>query len=94
MEVARLPRSAIVVLARLAGEGPLTPNQLATKSNLAARTVSHALRCLRINKLCKRCPNLSDMRQPLYFADKTRIDQLQLDLDGWLAERSIYFRVQ
>jgi DNA-binding MarR family transcriptional regulator len=94
MKVASLPKSAIIVLAKLAGEGPLTPSQVAAKSNLAARTVSHALRYLRVHKLCKRCPNLSDMRQPLYFADKARIDQLHLDLDGWLAERSIYFRVQ
>lgn len=94
MEIASLPRSAIVVLARLEREGPLTPRELIDRSDLAPRTVSHALKRLRTHKLCKRCPNLEDMRQPLYFADKDRIDQLHLELDRWLAERNVYFRVQ
>lgn len=93
MEIGSLPRSAIVVLAELVREGPLTPSELVKKSDLAARTVSYALKRLRGHKLCKRLPNLEDMRQPLYFVDKVRLDQLHLDPDRWIAERNVYFRI-
>ncbi len=69
-----LPRSAIIVLHRLSKEGPLTPKDISKKVDLAPRTVSFALRKLMGQNLCRKIPNLSDMRQPLYMADmeKTR----------------------
>ncbi len=69
-----LPRSAIIVLSRLAKDGPMTPKDISQKVNLAPRTVSFALQKLMNQNLCRKIPNLRDMRQPLYLADidKTR----------------------
>jgi DNA-binding MarR family transcriptional regulator len=76
-----LPRSAIIVLDRLANEGPMTPKDLSNKVNLAPRTVSFALRKLMGQKLCRKIPNLSDMRQPLYAADEERARQLRMKFE-------------
>ncbi|MHA1637976.1 MAG: MarR family transcriptional regulator [Candidatus Thorarchaeota archaeon] len=73
-----LPRSAVIVLDRLTSEGPLTPKDLTSKVNLAPRTVSFALRKLMRQKLCKKIPNLRDMRQPLYLADAEKAKQLRM----------------
>ena len=76
-----LPRSAVIVLDRLTSEGPLTPKDLSSKVNLAPRTVSFALRKLMRQKLCKKIPNLRDMRQPLYLADAEKAKQLRMKYD-------------
>ncbi|MHA1934637.1 MAG: MarR family transcriptional regulator [Candidatus Thorarchaeota archaeon] len=73
-----LPRSAIIVLDRLTNDGPLTPKDISTKVNLAPRTVSFALRKLMGQDLCRKIPNLSDMRQPLYLADSEKAQQLRM----------------
>lgn len=73
-----LPRSAIIVLDRLTTEGPMTPKDISTKVDLAPRTVSFALRKLMGQKLCKKIPNLTDMRQPLYAADMDRARELRM----------------
>ena len=73
-----LPRSAVIVLDRLTSEGPLTPKDLSNKVDLAPRTVSFALRKLMGQKLCKKIPNLRDMRQPLYLADAEKTKQLRM----------------
>ncbi|MHA1577837.1 MAG: MarR family transcriptional regulator [Candidatus Thorarchaeota archaeon] len=73
-----LPRSAVIVLDRLTSEGPLTPKALSSKVDLAPRTVSFALRKLMGQKLCKKIPNLRDMRQPLYLADAEKAKQLRM----------------
>ncbi len=73
-----LPRSAVIVLDRLTSEGPLTPKDLSNKVDLAPRTVSFALRKLMRQKLCKKIPNLRDMRQPLYLADAEKAKQLRM----------------
>ncbi|NHJ12977.1 MAG: MarR family transcriptional regulator [Candidatus Thorarchaeota archaeon] len=93
MEVAALPRSAIMLLDKLVKEGPLTPYGLHEKSKLPMRTVTFALKQLREYSLCKRQHNLVDMRQPLYYANRQRIEELRIDLDRWRTERRIYFRV-
>lgn len=72
-----LPRSAIIVLDRLTSEGPLTPKAISNRVDLAPRTVSFALRKLMGQQLCKKIPNLSDMRQPLYAADLERAKALR-----------------
>ncbi len=72
-----LPRSAIIVLDRLTSEGPLTPKAISSRVDLAPRTVSFALRKLLGQSLCKKIPNLSDMRQPLYAADMERAKALR-----------------
>jgi DNA-binding MarR family transcriptional regulator len=73
-----LPRSAVIVLDRLTDEGPMTPKDLTKKVDLAPRTVSFALRKLLGQKLCKKIPNLRDMRQPLYLADAEKARELRM----------------
>lgn len=73
-----LPRSAIIVLDRLTNEGPMTPKDISNKVDLAPRTVSFALRKLVGQNLCKKIPNLSDMRQPLYLANDETARELRM----------------
>ncbi len=73
-----LPRSAIIVLDKLQHEGPMTPKDISDKVDLAPRTVSFALRKLMGQKLCRKIPNLQDMRQPLYLADLERTRELRM----------------
>jgi len=73
-----LPRSAIIVLDRLTNEGPMTPKDISKKVDLAPRTVSFALRKLVGQDLCRKIPNLSDMRQPLYLADGEKAKELRM----------------
>ena len=73
-----LPRSAIIVLDRLTNDGPMTPKDISNKVDLAPRTVSFALRKLVGQNLCKKIPNLSDMRQPLYLANEDTAKELRM----------------
>jgi len=73
-----LPRSAIIVLDRLTHEGPMTPKGISQKVDLAPRTVSFALRKLMGQRLCRKIPNLHDMRQPFYIADVERARELRI----------------
>ena len=73
-----LPRSAIIVLDRLTNDGPMTPKDISSKVDLAPRTVSFALRKLVGQDLCKKIPNLRDMRQPLYLADGEKAKELRM----------------
>ena len=75
--VMELPRSAIIVLDRLTHDGPMTPKDISNKVNLAPRTVSFALRKLVGQELCRKVPNLQDMRQPLYLANLERAREFQ-----------------
>ena len=93
MKVGSIPRSSVILLDKLVKEGPLTPSDMHEKSNLAPRTISYALKFLQKYNLCKKQYNLVDMRQPLYYADRQKIEELQIDLDRWRTERRIYFRV-
>ncbi|MFX0053541.1 MAG: MarR family transcriptional regulator [Promethearchaeota archaeon] len=76
-----LPRSAIIVLDKLTHDGPLTPKDISTRVDLAPRTVSFALRKLMGQKLCRKIPNLQDMRQPLYLADVERARELRMKFE-------------
>ncbi len=76
-----LPRSAIIVLDRLSNDGPMTPKDISSKVDLAPRTVSFALRKLIGQKLCRKIPNLRDMRQPLYLADHEKAQELRMKYD-------------
>ncbi|MFX1260570.1 MAG: MarR family transcriptional regulator [Promethearchaeota archaeon] len=73
-----LPRSAIIILDKLTHDGPLTPKDISTRVDLAPRTVSFALRKLMGQRLCRKIPNLQDMRQPLYLADVERARELRM----------------
>jgi hypothetical protein len=93
MKIGSIPRSAMILLDQLVKDGPLTPSDMKERSNLAPRTISYALKHLRKYKLCKMRYNLVDMRQPLYYADRRKIEKFQIDMDRWRTERRIYFRI-
>jgi DNA-binding transcriptional regulator GbsR (MarR family) len=69
MMSSNLPKSALIVLEGLTVSGPMSPKDISEKTKLAPRTVSFALRKLLGWRLCRKVPNLSDMRQPLYLAN-------------------------
>jgi DNA-binding MarR family transcriptional regulator len=77
-----LPNSAILVLGRLAAEGPMTPKTIIEKVGLAPRTISFALRTLVREQVIRKTPNLADMRQPIYHVDMERYKELQLRFDS------------
>ncbi|MHA2021769.1 MAG: MarR family transcriptional regulator [Candidatus Thorarchaeota archaeon] len=76
-----LPRSAIIVLDKLTHDGPMTPKDISTRVDLAPRTVSFALRKLMGQKLCRKIPNLQDMRQPLYLANAEKAKELRMKFE-------------
>ncbi|MBD3157879.1 MAG: winged helix-turn-helix transcriptional regulator [Candidatus Lokiarchaeota archaeon] len=77
--------STVEVLKHLAREGPLCPKDISEETGVSLRTVSFALRELRQENLCRRIPNLQDMRKPLYLANKENLQQLQSRIDTWRA---------
>ncbi len=74
-----LTASSVVVLRELTDKGPMTPKQIRGEVDLSQRTVSDALRRLYDTRLCKKMPNLEDMRQPLYYANNSRMKELEID---------------
>jgi DNA-binding MarR family transcriptional regulator len=76
-----LPMSALVVLYNLATKGPMTPKQIRKQVEMSPRTVTNALRKLTDTELCQRIPNLHDMRQPLYYADPSKMREMKIDFD-------------
>lgn len=84
-----MPKSAIVVLHQLTEEGPMSPKDITDTLDISPRTVSFALKFLLTLKLCRKVPNLTDMRQPLYVADKDRARELTMDLQRAKAEAAV-----
>lgn len=84
-----MPKSAIVVLYQLTEEGPMSPKAITDTLDISPRTVSFALKFLLTLKLCRKVPNLTDMRQPLYVADKDRARELTMDLQRARAEAAV-----
>jgi DNA-binding MarR family transcriptional regulator len=72
-----LPPSAIIVLEKLENQGPMTPKDISRAVSLAPRTISFALGKLVRKNLCKKIPNLSDMRQPLYLVNEEKTKELR-----------------
>jgi len=68
-----LTKSAVDVLSHLASAGPMSPNDITESAEIPPRTVSHALKRLLRHKLCKKIPNLQDMRRPLYAPNHERV---------------------
>ncbi|MFO7835513.1 MAG: transcriptional regulator [Candidatus Thorarchaeota archaeon] len=77
--------STVEVLKHLASEGPMCPKDISKETGVSLRTVSFALRELRQENLCRRIPNLQDMRKPLYSANKENLRHLQNKIDTWRA---------
>ncbi len=69
------------MLDKLDKDGPMSPQDLAESSGLAMRTVTLALKTLLIRKICRRTPNLLDMRKPLYNVDSEKVRELRLNAE-------------
>jgi len=93
MTLSGLPLSALIVLNELATKGPMTPKQLRDGVSLSPRSVSDALRRLTDRSLCKKTPNLHDMRQPIYSADSHTIRELNVNFEQIRAMTKIYMKV-
>jgi len=78
-----LTKSTLIVLDELAKDGPMCPQEIANKSGLAMRTVTLALKTLQSGNICRKVPNLMDMRKPLYHLDYEKIMELQRSHDVW-----------
>ncbi|MHA1908092.1 MAG: hypothetical protein ACW98Y_12405 [Candidatus Thorarchaeota archaeon] len=87
-----LPKSAVIILDHLKVDGPMSPKQIAAKSQMPARTVSFALRTLIKQKICKKIPNLLDMRQPTYHLNDEMIKDIRSHLKKLQAELGIHLR--
>jgi len=87
-----LPRSAIIILDQLKVTGPMSPKQISSKANLPARTVSFALRKLLKQRLCRKIPNLLDMRQPMYHLDDERVHDYRSHIKKLQAELGIQLK--
>ncbi|MGV9169167.1 MAG: winged helix-turn-helix domain-containing protein [Promethearchaeia archaeon] len=59
-----------IILEGLAEEGPMSPKEISDNLSIPLRTLTYNLRKLREKKLCRRIPNLQDMRSPLYVRQK------------------------
>jgi DNA-binding MarR family transcriptional regulator len=78
-----LTRSTLIVLDKLTNEGPMYPSEIAKKSGLTIRTVTLALKTLQSGHLCRKVPNLRDMRKPIYHIDQEKVQELQRDQEIW-----------
>ncbi|NHJ14574.1 MAG: MarR family transcriptional regulator [Candidatus Thorarchaeota archaeon] len=85
-------RSALVVLEKIAKDGPLYPKEISDQVGLAPRTVTLALRNLLKMDLCKKVPNFSDMRKPLYHADIQAVKKLQREFEIWRSMSNLHVR--
>ncbi len=78
---ARFRRSTLIVLDQLTVGGPMYPNQIIEKSGLSPRSVTYALKTLLRFKICRRVPNLNDMRKPLYHLDQERMRNIERQIE-------------
>ena len=70
----------------------MSPKQISNRANLPARTVSFALRKLMKQSLCKKIPNLLDMRQPMYHLNDERLRDYRAQIKKLQAELGIQLR--
>jgi len=78
-----LTKSTLIVLEQLSTVGPMYPAEIAEKSGLAMRTVTLALKTLQSGHLCRKVPNLMDMRKPIYHIDQEKVNELQRNKEIW-----------
>ncbi len=64
-----LSAGVLTVLQVIADHGPISPHVICDKVDLSPRTVTLALSTLTEKKICRKVPNLADMRKPLYVID-------------------------
>jgi DNA-binding MarR family transcriptional regulator len=65
----QLSAGVLTVLQIIAAHGPISPHEICDKVELSPRTVTLALCTLTESHICKKIPNLADMRKPLYIMD-------------------------
>jgi DNA-binding MarR family transcriptional regulator len=70
------PKSALQVLRTLGKNGPMAPKDISMSTELPLRTVSFALRKLLRWHVCRKIPNLADMRRPLYHVDPEKAREI------------------
>jgi DNA-binding MarR family transcriptional regulator len=70
------PKSALLVLRILRKNGPMAPKDISKNAELPLRTVSFALRKLLRWEVCRKIPNLADMRRPLYHVDPEKAREI------------------
>lgn len=87
-----LPRSALIIIDHLKTTGPMSPKQISSQSKLPSRTVSFALRKLMTQQLCRKVPNLMDMRQPTYYLNDERITDLRQHIIRLKVEMGIHLK--
>lgn len=85
-----LTKSTLVVLDKLTTEGPMYPAEIAQKSGLAMRTVTLALKTLQSGHLCRKVPNLLDMRKPMYHIDQEKVVELQRNREIWRSMANLH----
>ena len=85
-----LTKSTLIVLDKLTIEGPMCPAEIAKKGGLAMRTVTLALKTLQSSQLCRKVPNLLDMRKPLYHADHEKVRELQRNVEIWRSMANLH----
>ncbi|MHA1882324.1 MAG: MarR family transcriptional regulator [Candidatus Thorarchaeota archaeon] len=93
MSSAGLSLSALAVLHELVTKGPMTPKQIRQKVTLSPRSVSDALRRLTVKQICRKVPNLHDMRQPLYCVESLKVKELHISINQIRAMTSIYLKM-
>ncbi len=86
----------MLVLEGLTIDGPQTPRDLSKGLELAPRTVTYALQRLLHVRLCRKVPNLGDMRQPLYVADPKAARELlrKYGLDSTIREQPAHMSIR
>lgn len=87
-----LTKSAIIIMHHLKVDGPMSPKQIAAKSQIPARTVSFALRTLIKQKICRKVPNLLDMRQPTYHLNDEMVKDIRAHIMKIQAELGIHLK--
>ena len=85
-----LTKSTLIVLDKLTEEGPMYPAEIAKKSGLAMRTVTLALKTLQSGHLCKKVPNLLDMRKPMYHIDQEKVRELNRNMEIWRSMANLH----
>ncbi|MBN2229490.1 MAG: PaaX domain-containing protein [Candidatus Thorarchaeota archaeon] len=68
----RLPKSAVLVLDYLNKRGPLPPRVISEEAKVPLRTVTFALDRLVDTEICRKVPNLADMRCTLYTINQEK----------------------
>jgi hypothetical protein len=73
MMISEFPRSTLLVIDALKSNGPMAPRDISKTAKIPLRTVTFALKKLLSWKVCRRIPNLNDMRRPLYVVDQENL---------------------